>query len=448
LIERLEDFVERIPIVDSHEHIPPEAVRISKDADPLRLFLSSYTSSDLKSVGLGLEDYRMVCDPNIDIKSRWEVVEPYWRKASNTGYFRVLKIITRELYGIDEINGQAIVELARKMEEAKKEGLYKWILKDMAKIDIAIVDNDSWVEDGSYYYDVNPDHNFFQPVSRFEDFLLVRSRRDISRIGSRIGAPIHSLEDLCKALERQFQLVAEKIAGVKLVLAYHRSLQFDKVSSSDAEKVFNRIASSHQTFQWSSDYTLGPTMPDSFSIEETMILQNFMVHKILTLAGRYSLPVQIHTGIQEGNSNNITNSNPNKLVNLFVEYPEVKFDVFHGSYPYMKELGTLAKSFPNVYIDMCWLHIISPHAAREALDEWLDSIPLAKIIGFGGDYAFVEGAYGHSRMARKTISSVLRKKIEEGVFTEEEAKNVADSILCKNAQSLLMRHMHERKKEA
>jgi hypothetical protein len=44
----------------------------------------------------------------------------------------------------------------------------------------------------------------------------------------------------------------------------------------------------------------------------------------------------------------IANSNPTLLTNLFFLYPNLKFDLFHISYPYQGELSVLAKGFPNV----------------------------------------------------------------------------------------------------
>ena len=39
--------------------------------------------------------------------------------------------------------------------------------------------------------------------------------------------------------------------------------------------------------------------------------------------------------------------------------------------------------FPNVFIDMCWAHIISPAAVTAALADFLDGVPFNKIMGFG-----------------------------------------------------------------
>jgi hypothetical protein len=408
-------------------------------ADPFKTFLSMLASSDLKAAGLSVEDYAKLIDEKRNISDRWRIVEPYWSKASNSAYFTSIKVAIRDLYGIDGIDENTIQALADKMKLVNKKGLYRWILKDKAKIDLAIVDNDYWDDKGAYHYYVDVDREFFAPVIRLEDFILIRSREDVRRISEMQGTPIHSLKELETALQSTVEKFREKIVGLKIVLAYNRSLFFDKVTFNDAERVFNKILSSTNTYIWRSDPTSGispsattTAVGDQLSLEEGKDLQDYMVHKILQLAGKYSLPVQIHTGLQEGNLNLISNSNPELLVNLFMEYYDVVFDIFHGAYPYTKELTTLAKNFPNVYLDMCWLHIISPAAAREALDDWLDSVPASKIIGFGGDYTFVEGAYSHAKMARSNISRVLRNKVDGGTFSEEEAKRIAGWLLRDN----------------
>jgi predicted TIM-barrel fold metal-dependent hydrolase len=167
-----------------------------------------------------------------------------------------------------------------------------------------------------------------------------------------------------------------------------------------------------------------------------MPLQDFMVHQLIQLAIQHDLPIQIHTGLQEGNENIISNADPTHLLNLFMEYQEAKFDIFHGSYPYISELAVIAKNFPNVYIDMAWLHIVSPYIARCALAEWLDTVPANKILGFGGDYVFVEGIYGHSVIARENIAWTLAEKIEKQGYTVTETKQLAANLLRNNALNL------------
>ena len=62
------------------------------------------------------------------------------------------------------------------------------------------------------------------------------------------------------------------------------------------------------------------------------------------------------------------------LASLFFKYPTAHFDIYHISYPYEGELITLAKNFPNVAVDFCWMWIINPATARWALAEFLDAV--------------------------------------------------------------------------
>jgi predicted TIM-barrel fold metal-dependent hydrolase len=146
--------------------------------------------------------------------------------------------------------------------------------------------------------------------------------------------------------------------------------------------------------------------------------------------------VQIHTGLQEGNENIITNSDPTHLINLFVEYREARFDLFHGGYPYVHEWATLAKNFANVYPDLTWVHIISPEIGRRLLHELIETVPGNKILAFGGDSVTVEMAYGHLRMARAVVSRVLSEKVEEGYMGEEEAVALGRRMLRDNPAAL------------
>lgn len=157
------------------------------------------------------------------------------------------------------------------------------------------------------------------------------------------------------------------------------------------------------------------------------------MHQVIRRAIELHLPIQIHTGLQEGNGNFIANSNPLHLVNLLVEYREASFDLFHAGYPYQSEMATMGKNFSNVYVDLCWLHVISPWVVRQTLHEWIETVPANKIFAFGGDYIFVEGAYAHARMARDNVARVLTDKVEIGYLTEDEAMTLAHKLLRENA---------------
>ena len=405
-----------------------EKERIARKSDLFETLFAQYISSDLVSSGMSPEELERILDSRLPLEERWKIFKPFWERIKNTGRARAMNIAAKGLYGVDRISEDTYKGLASRMDGANKQGLYQWILKEKSGIDVSILDSLSAPLE-------NVDRRFFAPVVRFDDFIMARERMDFEALGKRCGKPIHSFSDFIQALELEFEKASKMIVGVKIGLAYMRKIRFDKISQREAEEVFANIF--NQEFFRQGEPTTVNTgvkeVPEGLSLKETTPLQNFMVHKIIQLAEEKSLPIQIHTGIQEGNENIITNSNPTLLTNLFREYKKVRFDIFHGSYPYTGELTVLAKTFQNVYIDMCWLHIISPYRARQALAEWLDTVPWNKIFGFGGDYIHAEGVYGHSVIARENISRVLTEKVEEGSLTEKQAVHLAQKLLRDNA---------------
>jgi predicted TIM-barrel fold metal-dependent hydrolase len=161
-----------------------------------------------------------------------------------------------------------------------------------------------------------------------------------------------------------------------------------------------------------------------------------MFHYSAQLAHDRKLPYQIHTGLLAGNSANLDNTRPMLFNNVIQRYPRVQFDLFHLGWPWTHEVTALAKVFPNVTVDFCWAWVISPTGARNALHELLETVPVNKLIGFGGDYRHVELTYAHSRMARAGIAQVLAERVAEGFCSETRALDLARLLLHDNAARL------------
>ena len=411
LRERLLAHVQDIRIVDTHEHLVPEADRVAQPADFFTWF-AHYASSDLVSAGMSGDDLQFVRDSGKPLLERWQRLAPHWEHAKTTAYGRALIIAARELYDVPEITGATVEALSSRIAEANKPGLYRWVLKEKSGIDLSIIDVGT----------TDVDREFFAPMVRLDDFIGVTNRGALDGLERRTSVAIHSLDDLLRALDAAFdQAVAGRAVGVKSGLAYSRILQYDKVTRADAERLFVRLfAGLGHGLSWS----------------EAKSLQDFVMHEVVRRCIQYHLPMQIHTGLQEGNANIITNANPAHLTNLFLEYREARFDIFHGGYPYCRELAALAKNFPNVYVDMSWLNVISPAVSRRMLDEWIETVPANKIFAFGGDYLFVEGVYAHQRLARDVVSRVLSAKVEDGYLTEDEAHELAIKLLRTNPAKL------------
>lgn len=409
------DSVRTLEIIDSHEHLPYREDARDRQTDVLKEYLAHYFNSDLISAGLKPEQLNQVRDPDRPILDRWKLVEPYWNRARHTGYGRALDRSVQALYGIDQINGDTIGPLNEAFLQTLKPGHFRKVLKELSHIKVSLLDSN-----------LDCDREFFRSVYRLDRFIYPRTLQDVEQISQESGLQICSFEDWLEACETLLDRALQKEAvALKSGLAYERTLFYERVTRHEAEENFNLIFLTKNRPDW----TIKP-------LPFGKPLQDYMMHYILKLANRRNLTFQFHTGLQEGNGNYISHSDPALLTNLFLEYPQVDFDIFHIGYPYQQVLSVLAKTFPNVYIDMCWAHIISPTACVRSLAEWLDAVPANKIIAFGGDYCFIDAVYGHQLMARENVSKALAIKVDEGIFGSDEAVRIAGQLFYDNPMRL------------
>jgi len=413
------DHIQSLKIIDTHEHLPFEADR-AKETDVLEEWLAHYFSSDLVSAGLSDEGLAPARDSRRDLMERWKIVEPYWHAAESTGYGRPLDLAARELYGIDGVSAETIVPLNEAFQAARdRGGHYNFVLKEKSGIALSIRDAmpDPYAESDDPFVFTLQAGQFICPGH------YTQMRAD----GAKEGMEIHSLCDWMEACRRYIERHLDgktRVVCLKSALAYMRSLRYDKVPFADAEQAFMEHFADRNLSDWRTP------------IKSAKVLEDFMMHHVLRVADDNKLVHQFHTGIQEGNGNFIYDSNPVLLTNLVMEYRNVKFDMFHMGYPYMGELGNMAKNFRNVFIDMCWGHAISPFAARNALIEWLDAVPANKIMAFGGDYCFIDGVYGHQLLARENVAASLAQKVTDGTFDMTRAKEIADWVFVENSKNL------------
>ncbi len=411
---RMSDFINQIRVVDTHEHLAnPDEYKKNRKLD-FMLLLHHYADDDIKSAGMPKADFEHLLTDRMPPVEKWKLIKPWWEGSFNTAYNRAVVLAVDSLFGIRNIDESTVDELSEKIKNAYQTDWFNTVLKEKCNLEYVVVDG----EDRSF-----GDPNMFRYVKRY-DYTNINSKKSIEKISTRQNLTIRTLDDLVFALGVEFYCALDKqCVAVKVGVAYNRILFFEDVSKNKAEEVFNRIISS--------------TADAALSFEEVKPLQDYMTHRVLDLAKSTNNPVQIHTGLQAGDGNYIGNSNPTHLANLFLKYPEVRFILFHGAYPFGGELATLAKNFRNVYIDLCWLYIISPSYTERYLHEWLETVPVNKIMAFGGDFHNVEGVYGHLLFARQIVTNVLIKKVRDGYFTEEEALKIAQMIFRDNAIEIL-----------
>ena len=415
------EAIEEIPLVNTHEHIIPEEERTSSQIDFFAL-AGHYAINDVISAGLSGSDLALVRNPDAQPAQRWRAFEPFWNSARLTGYGQALRIALQEIYGIDRISGATLPEINRKIEAMNQPGLYEEILIRRANIAYSVLD-DYWNATP-----VRPDPKFFVCARKFDRYIAPQSVTDIRKLEKLVDVAITDLAGLKRAMETSFeQSLGVGMVTVKSTLAYNRQIHYAETSEREAEASLQAMLRADRPppagFRSRVDRPFRP-------------MEDHMFHHLLGLAAAHGVPVQIHTGLHAGNGNFIENSKPTHLTNLFFLFPQVQFDLFHMSYPYQGEAAAIAKVFPNVHIDLCWAHVISPSAARRALHEMLDTVPSNKIFGYGGDYRYPELSYAHARIARRNVARVLAEKVGEGSCSENEALELGRKLLHDNPDAL------------
>ena len=413
--KRIKDFVDNMTVIDTHEHLVSPLTLKQRTSLDFMILLQGYSAADIRSAGMPGKTFAMLLKDSLGIKEKWQILKPYFEASKNTAYLRVALHTADKLFGVNDINESTIVSLSEKISKAYQTDWIDQVIKDKCKFDYLILDVDGKETDRSFGNDR------FLYVARFDNFIFINSKQLINSIAKQQNISIETLDDFVNALENAFAARKNGIVGIKTALAYNRILYFENVNKEKAQEVFNTIMNTPE----------GRLL----SFADVKPLQDYMMHRVLDLAKVHNMPVQIHTGFTQ-TATNIGNTNPNHLINLFMEYPDVNFVLFHGSYPFAGDLSPIAKSCKNVYIDMCWLYVVSPSYSERYLHEWLETVPANKIMAFGGDYFNIENIYGHLLLAKQVISRVLIDKVKDGYLSETEAINIARMILHDNAVKL------------
>lgn len=410
--QRIRRHVDTLWVVDTHEHLSnPAGLRGNAKAD-FMLLLQQYADDDIKSAGMSKPVFAGLLTDSLTVPEKWEIVKPYWEKSSNTAYNRAVLITLRNIFGISDLNENTVVPLSQKIREAYATDWYNFILKEKSRIRYVINDHPdrSWGDPETFRY-----------TQRF-DYLRLDSKEKVEATGKKNGMNIRSLEDLEKCLELEFHDALRKgFTTIKSVEAYHRSLHYEDVTREEAAAALHALLNNGE-------------QPVSALMAKP--LSDYMMHRMLNLAQKYNKPIQIHTGLQAGDGNFIQNSNPALLANLFLKYRDLRFVLLHGSYPFGGELAALAKNFRNVWLDMSWVHIISPSFSERYLHEWLETVPANKIMVFGGDFDHVENVFAHLQFARQVVANVLTEKVRSRYLSEPEAIHIASMIFYENAVEL------------
>ncbi|MHB9133535.1 MAG: amidohydrolase family protein [Armatimonadota bacterium] len=388
--QHLTDYLADLPIVSAHEHHKDEDWYDGLDLD--RVLLNSYVG--------WINPYK---GPITDRQQFLDTVR-------HNAYFIWLERGLQAVYDIDRLTVENWDAVSGKIQRAYASSK-TWhidVMREQGHYRRAI--QDTYWEPGSAVG--HPE--FFSPTYRINGFVMCHHPEMTDHNGQ---SPWQQYNIQANTLGEYLEFIEQAIAGrkaagavaLKSALAYDRDIAFQPRERSEAERAFRKH-------------------PSEISPADARAFNDYVYDSICTLAAKYELPFQNHTGLAL-----ISGSNPMHLEPMIARHPQTTFVLFHGGYPWVGEIAGLAHNYGNVYPDLTWLPIISPTAAVRAINEWVETAWSSRSICWGGDCWIGEESIGAALALKHALAVALGRKVDEGYWPMNDAEEVARRICYENA---------------
>ncbi len=256
-----------------------------------------------------------------------------------------------------------------------------------------------------------------------EDRLLQRYLKE-----SGAGQPPSSLGEylgrvVTPTLERHTKggAVAEKFEA-----AYLRSLEFDPVERSEADRIYARC--------------INKGIPPD---REYKALQDYLFRFIAAECGRLGMAVHLHVMAGGGSYFDVQGDSP-LLFESVLDDPglrKTKFVMVHGGWPFTKEITPLLEK-PNAWLDYSGQSLaLSPAVLAQTLREWLEYVPEKVMFGtdaypYSDEMGWEESAWLAARQGREALGRALTAMMRDNEITRERAFELALMVLRDNARKL------------
>ena len=406
----LHEYVMKRPAVDAHEHLMPESVRLALKPDVIWLF-HQYAISDLISAGMPAAEAGAITgkDPTtMPLERKWQIFKPFFETIRFTGYTRAVLYAIKDLYGFDTLDDNTYQAISAKIEAENTPGITDRFLGKQGHI-VSILNCNYLVEQPAPYS---------YPIMAFPHLPAQKTGEYLHALESQTGVSITSLDSLLagfiKLLDRYR---TQGVIGLKITAAPRLT-----VAPAQANSAFTRFMAGDRT-----------TMPE----EDNASVNDFVFDQILQRIPGYRYTIAVHCGYLSGCNADFSRTHIRHMLPILQRYPEVHFDLFHLSYPWMDEAVAIGKQFVNVSLNLAWCHILDPSATVRAMIDLINAVPINKVLAMGGDYwRLPDVAYGHLKLARELLSRALATCREECWITEADGRLIADRWLFYNAYDI------------
>lgn len=410
LRQELLETMESLYTVDCHSHtvLRRDYYRMG----PRDLFsLMAYFNRDIEgTAGRPLE---ALCREAKSDEERWRILKGVLERAGNVSYWRHNIVTYQRLFGLQEddltdSNWRTVNEAIR--TRTADPNWYAHVTRDISRLETQ-VRNIPWFEDW--------EPEFFTAVLRMEPALELIHTKTRERLEQHLNRNLDNLAALKEGLATLVDSYRKRGAvGIKLAHAYRRTLASEPVEASEADRTFAKALKG-----------------EPLTSAEVKAFEDHLIYFLADLCTDLNIVFQIHTGVQT-NWGHIPDSDPLLLIPLIRSHRSTRFDLFHAGYPYSREIGMLGKHFPNVWLNMAWMYVITMEGSRQTLREWIDLVPAERLLGFGSDVHWPEMVYAHLVMARSCLADVLAEKVRRDFLSKNWAFRLAQMMLRDNALRL------------
>ena len=406
----LTQHIQELKLIDTHEHLRKEQEYVKNGPDVLTDLFGNYVLADLITAGATQQAVNALTDTtNPDIAARWNGIKDAWAHCQFTGYGEAVRLIAKDVYGMDEITLAGIEAGAKINQKRRQPGERLRILRDEGNLDHVQTDDFVWpcLPDASGV-------DFFLYDLSWVSFC--DGRFDVAELVAETGCEVRDLNTLREAMSALFAKYGPNAIAVKSQHAYDRTLIWQERSDSEVAPILAR-------------HLRGATL----TVNEKLCLGDWCWARGVELAMEHNLPFKIHTGYYAGNNRMpVDRIKPGHLCSLLARYLDARFVLMHIAYPYEPELAAIAKHYRNVYVDLCWAWSIDPHSACDFVRRFIHTVPINKLFVFGGDTGWPSASVAYAKQARRWFTRALQAEVDEGLLTEAQAIQLATRLMRQN----------------
>ena len=238
-------------------------------------------------------------------------------------------------------------------------------------------------------------------------------------------ATCETLDDALHRLTREIAAPARRLVSLKSIAGYRTGLAFDPPSAAQRQAAAKAY---------------GELRDASLSGESGRIAMKALVDTIvwtaLEAAAPQALPMQFHVAFGDDDII-MTRNDPTLMRALFAHEPfrAVPLVLLH-CYPYHRQAGYLASTYPNVYADLgLTIPIVGPGAAS-VLAETLELCPTRQLLASTDGHMEPEFQWFAVHVWRWALARVLGHYVDWDILDTNAALTTASAILHDNAMRI------------